>query len=270
MSWDTLGRSRDSTVVVTANGEVQTKEEAQEKVHDLDLFVTVPLHEETPAVPSLPKKGRQFYAKRTISVNSCRSMVIHQFWKRFVFNIDIAGFVSNKSSPRAKWRTSSRKLERITPKGPQSKKERGMRDFGRPFARSSWMVGGVHRWFRTQSRNVLRKWNQNQGSTGFFTLFPNDWNCEVCFQTKMTRAHCTRRTGEAPLLAEKVWWLDNGWSQSSVNHETVTVHCRGTRSCHSQYSVSSVQKQRLHRRRKRVCESSFEPSQKPKVIYTDT
>ena len=65
---DTLGRSRDSTVVVTANGEVQTNEEAQEKVHDLDLFVTVQLHEETPAVPSLPKKGRQLYAKRTISV----------------------------------------------------------------------------------------------------------------------------------------------------------------------------------------------------------
>ena len=65
---DTLGRSRDSTVVVTANGEVQTKEEAQSHVHDLDLFVTVQLNEETPAVPSLPKKGRQLCAKRTISV----------------------------------------------------------------------------------------------------------------------------------------------------------------------------------------------------------
>ena len=52
---DTLERCRDSTVVVTANGEVQTNEEAQEKVHDLDLFVTVQLHEESPAVPSLGK-----------------------------------------------------------------------------------------------------------------------------------------------------------------------------------------------------------------------
>ena len=55
-------------MVVTANGEVQTKAEAQSHVHDLDLFVTVQLLEETPAVPSLPKKGRQLYAKRTISV----------------------------------------------------------------------------------------------------------------------------------------------------------------------------------------------------------
>ena len=50
---NTLGRSRDSTVVVTANGEVPKNEEAQEKVHDLDLFATVQLHEESLAVPSL-------------------------------------------------------------------------------------------------------------------------------------------------------------------------------------------------------------------------
>ena len=34
---DTLRRSRNSTVVLTANGEVQTNEEAQVYVHDLDL-----------------------------------------------------------------------------------------------------------------------------------------------------------------------------------------------------------------------------------------
>ena len=38
--------------MVTAIGEV-TNEEAREDVHDLDLFVTVQLLEETPAVPSL-------------------------------------------------------------------------------------------------------------------------------------------------------------------------------------------------------------------------
>ena len=50
---DTLRRSRNPTTVVTANGEVQTNEEAQVYVQDLDLFVTVPLLEETPAVLSL-------------------------------------------------------------------------------------------------------------------------------------------------------------------------------------------------------------------------
>ena len=51
---DTFRRSRNPTTVVTANGgEVQTNEEAQVYVHDLDLFVTVQLLEETPTVLSL-------------------------------------------------------------------------------------------------------------------------------------------------------------------------------------------------------------------------
>ena len=50
---DTLRRSRTPTAVVTANGEVHTNEEAQVYVHDLNLFVSVQLLEETPAVLSL-------------------------------------------------------------------------------------------------------------------------------------------------------------------------------------------------------------------------
>ena len=52
---DTLRRSRTPTTVGTANGEVQTIEEAQVFVHDLDLFVTVKLLDETLAVLSLGK-----------------------------------------------------------------------------------------------------------------------------------------------------------------------------------------------------------------------
>ena len=52
---DTLRRTRTHTTVVAANGEVQTNGEAQVYVHDLDLFVTVQLLEETPAVLSLGK-----------------------------------------------------------------------------------------------------------------------------------------------------------------------------------------------------------------------
>ena len=47
---DTLRRSRTSIVVLIANGEVHTHEEAQVFVHDVNLFVTVQLLEETPAV----------------------------------------------------------------------------------------------------------------------------------------------------------------------------------------------------------------------------
>ena len=59
---DTLRRSRIHTTVVTANGEVQTNEEAQVYVHDLDLFVTVQL------VPK--KKHKQFYRLISFAQNT--------------------------------------------------------------------------------------------------------------------------------------------------------------------------------------------------------
>ena len=52
---ETMRTSRSPTTVMTANGEVQTREEATEDVKQLDLFVKVMLLEETPAVLSLGK-----------------------------------------------------------------------------------------------------------------------------------------------------------------------------------------------------------------------
>ena len=49
---DTVKRSRTTTVVLTANGEVHTYEEVQVFVHDLAQFVTVQLLEDTPPVLS--------------------------------------------------------------------------------------------------------------------------------------------------------------------------------------------------------------------------
>ena len=52
---ETMRISKNPTTVMTANFEVQTKEEATVYVKELDLFVTVMLLEETPAVLSLGK-----------------------------------------------------------------------------------------------------------------------------------------------------------------------------------------------------------------------
>ena len=49
---DTVKKSRNPTVVLTANGEVLTHKEAQVFVHDLNQFVTVRLLAETHAVLS--------------------------------------------------------------------------------------------------------------------------------------------------------------------------------------------------------------------------
>ena len=50
---ETMRISRNPTTVMTANGEAQTREEATVYVKKLDLFVTVMLLEDTPAVLSL-------------------------------------------------------------------------------------------------------------------------------------------------------------------------------------------------------------------------
>ena len=50
---DTLTKSCSPTIVITANGEVQTHEEATVHVKELDIFLTMKVPEDTPAVLSL-------------------------------------------------------------------------------------------------------------------------------------------------------------------------------------------------------------------------
>ena len=57
---ETVRISKNPTMVMTANGEVLAKEEATVYVRELDLFVTVMLLENTPAVLSLGKLCEEF------------------------------------------------------------------------------------------------------------------------------------------------------------------------------------------------------------------
>ena len=52
---DTLTKSCSPTIVITGNGEVQTHEEATVYVKELDIFLTMKVLENTPAVLSLGK-----------------------------------------------------------------------------------------------------------------------------------------------------------------------------------------------------------------------
>ena len=52
---DTLTKSCSPTIVITAYGEVQTHEEATVYVKELDIFLTMKVIENTPAVLSLGK-----------------------------------------------------------------------------------------------------------------------------------------------------------------------------------------------------------------------
>ena len=52
---DTLTTSRSLTTVITAKGEVQTHQEATVYVEELDIYLTMKVLENTPAVLSLGK-----------------------------------------------------------------------------------------------------------------------------------------------------------------------------------------------------------------------
>ena len=68
---DTLKKSCSPTIVITANGEVQTHEEAIVYVKELDIFLTMEALENTPAALSLGK----FAMKTGIPTNG--AMVKH-------------------------------------------------------------------------------------------------------------------------------------------------------------------------------------------------
>ena len=102
-----------------------------------------------------------------------------------------------------------------------------------------------HTFLRTQIRNVLRKWYQNQGSTVFFLSSPKVRKLRSLPENQndkgsLQKTHCRSSTS-----CRKVWWLDNGWPQCPqwgmwIKRQS-PVRCRGTKSCHSMDSTLSVQ-----------------------------
>ena len=97
---DTLTKSCSPTIVITVNGEVQTHEEATVYVKELDVFLTVKVLENTPAVLSLGKlcdengstvknnisfkTGFGYNATRRKKLRSyCGSRLVNEFFLRF-------------------------------------------------------------------------------------------------------------------------------------------------------------------------------------------
>ena len=118
---DTVKRSRTHNVLMTANEEVRTHEEAQVFVHDLNLFVTVlPLGKlcenhgyscelVSSQKPHLIKSGiriqcntenfvpvDQRWEEYFLQTDNFVPLVVRQFWKRFVFHIAITGLVEKR------------------------------------------------------------------------------------------------------------------------------------------------------------------------------
>ena len=105
-----------------------------------------------------------------------------------------------------------------------------------------------------------------------YTHFAKDRNCEICERTKITRAPCRRRNGEAVPRAEKIGDLitadhkvlsDNGESRN--NHRCAVV----VQDLATQWIQAYPCKNKTSQETQRSLHKFLEPDWKPKVIYTD-
>ena len=175
---------------------------------------------------------------------SCCSRVVIQFWCEFVFNIAAAGLVKyifkyifkyiSKSSTVAKqhWRTGARRTQKPKTK----KKTNGHRDSDdrlRDFP--EWLQESAHISQDSDSERPTKVASTSRKQS-ICTHFPKDRNCDICLRTKIAKALCRRRTGEAVRRAEKFGDLKTAdhkvlheESESRNNHRyAVVVEDRAT------------------------------------------
>ena len=101
------------------------------------------------------------------------------------------------------------------------------------------------------SLEPITKRREDLGKHNVHTHFPKDRNCEICKRTKITRAPCRRRKGEAVPRA------DNFGDLITADHKVLSDNCevskqssirsRGTGSSYSMDPGVSVQKQNFTR-----------------------
>ena len=116
------------------------------------------------------------------------------------------------------------------------------------------------------------KRREDLGKHNVHTHFPKDRNCEICKRTKITRAPCRRRNGEAVpravnfgdlITADHKVPSDN--CESRNNHRYAIV----VQDLANQWIQAYPCKNKTSQETQRSLQKFLEPERKPKVIYTD-
>ena len=340
---ETLTKSCSPTIVITANGEVQTHEEAIVYVKELDIFLTVKVLDNTPAVLSLGKLcDENGYSYEWI--NGQKPHLIKN-GIRIICNTEnfvpivVPGLSSSSSGSSSTSRTPmkqeshsssssssspssptvdeipvrerddapdsdispvpvsefvddrSGKPEEIQAnKTPKTNKKKTTIERGNPCGDSEileWLQefreilvddeiplqGGSH---ASSSHEVslepTTKRREDLGKHNVHTHFPKDRNCEICKRTKITRAPCRRRNGEAVpravnfgdlITADHKVLSDN--CESRNNHQYAVV----VQDLATQWIQAYPCKNKTSQETQRSLQKFLEPERKPKVIYTD-
>ena len=116
------------------------------------------------------------------------------------------------------------------------------------------------------------KRREDLGKHSVNTHFPKDRNCEICKRTKITRAPCRRRNGEAVPRAEKFGDLITAYHkvlsdncESRNNHQHAVV----VQDFATQWIQAYLCKTKTSQEPQRSLQKFLEPDRNPKVIYTD-
>ena len=341
---DTLTKSCSPTIVITANGEVQTHEEAIVYVKELDIFLTMKVLDNTPAVLSLGKlcdeNGYSYEwingQKPRLNKNGIRIQCnTENFVPIMVPGLSASSSLgSDPSTPRtlsrqeshcstssSSWSSSptvsdTKTRERedriesdISPvivsttddersgrpdvdqanKTTKTNQKRATERTGKPLYSENpeWLQefkenlvddeipehGDSH---ASSSHEVSLeptfKRRENLCKHSVYTHFPKDRNCEICQRTKITRAPCRRRNGEAVLRAENVGDL------ITADHKVLSDKCESRNNHRYAVVVQDLATQWIHsypcknktsQETQRSLQKFLEPERKPKVIYTD-
>ena len=122
------------------------------------------------------------------------------------------------------------------------------------------------------SLEPILKRREDLGKHNVKTHFPKDRKCEICRRTKITRAPCRRRNGEAVPRAE------NFGDLITADHKVLSENCE-SRNNHryaivvqdltTQWIQSYPYKTKISQETQKSLQTFLEPNRKPKVIYTD-
>ena len=326
---DTLTKSCSPTIVITANGEVQTHEEAIVYVKELDIFLTMKVLENTPAVLSLGKLcDENGYSYEWI--NGQKPHLIKN-GIRIICNTEnfvpivVPGLSSSSSGSSSTSRTpvkqeshSSSSSSSSSPtvnspvpvsnsvddrsgqlddetqanKNPKTNEKETTIERRNPLCSDDpeipeWLQefrenlvddeiplqGGSHASSSHEaSLEPTTKRREDLGKHNVHTHFPKDRNCEICKRTKITRAPCRRRKGEAVpravnfgdlITADHKVPSDN--CESRNNHRYAVV----VQDLATQWIQAYPCKNKTSQETQRSLQKFLDPERKPKVNYTD-
>ena len=289
---DTLTKSCSPTIVITANGEVQTHEEAIVYVKELDMFLTMKVLDNTPVVLSLGELcDANGYSYEWI--NGQKPHLIKD-GIRIICNTEnfvpiVVPGLSSSSSASSSTSLTPKKQERHSSSSSSSSppsptvgvipvreredaldsdispvpvselvddrsgkpEEIQVNEIPKPNKKETPITRGdplcsdnseIPEWLQEFRENLVddeiplqggshaisshevsleptAKRREDLGKHNVHTHFPKDRNCEICKRTKITRAPCRRRKGEAVPRA------DNFGDLITADHKVLSDNC---------------------------------------------